>query len=431
MLRWTAMDAAPTSRARLLVVLTSLALLLLLLSPAVAAASIKDRIAAALAAQGMGGSGTSVAVYDLTAKRSVYQLRPDVLRLPASNEKLVTSAAALAAWTAAFRFTTQLFIDAPGPDEDGVVHGDLYLRGLGDPTLSTASFQTRHYGMSTSDLHDFVARLKALGVTRVTGRVVADDGYFDRARAVGNWRPSMTAFCGPLSALTLNEGFASDGGYVTDPSLWAASKLTRQLRAAGVRVAHAPVLGVAPITATLASTELSAPLGRILAAMNKPSDNFLAEELLKGLGAGFGGGGTTVAGAGVATRYLQSIGLTGGFRIRDGSGLSYQDKLTARAVLRILGAMAGRPDFAVFRRSLAVAGVDGTLKDRMRGTRAAGNVRAKTGTLNAASSLSGYVTTASGHLLSFSMLMNGSALPVTRAQAAQDAVAVLLARSAP
>ena len=99
--------------------------------------------------------------------------------------------------------------------------------------------------------------------------------------------------------------------------------------------------------------------------------------------------------------------MSDGFRIRDGSGLSYQDKLTAHAVLKILGAMARRPDFPVFRRSLAIAGVDGTLKDRMRGTAAAGNVRAKTGTLNAASSLSGYVTTANGHTLSFSMLMNG------------------------
>jgi len=165
--------------------------------------------------------------------------------------------------------------------------------------------------------------------------------------------------------------------------------------------------------------------------MNKPSDNYLAEQLLKGLGAGFGDGGTTVAGADVAKRYLQGIGLTGGFRIRDGSGLSYRDKLTARAVLRILGAMAKRPDFPVFWRSLAVAGVDGTLRHRMRGTSAAGNVHAKTGTLNAASSLSGYVTTASRHTLSFSILMNGRGVPVTRAHAAQDAIAVILARSRP
>jgi D-alanyl-D-alanine carboxypeptidase/D-alanyl-D-alanine-endopeptidase (penicillin-binding protein 4) len=431
LLRLTAMRRAHTGRARPLVVLTSLALLVLLLAPGVAAAGLKDKITAALVHYGMGGSGTSVAVYDLTAKRSLYQLRQDALRLPASNEKLVTSATALARWTAAFRFTTQLFIDAPGPDAAGVVAGDVYLRGLGDPTLSTASFQASHYRMETGDIHDFVTGLHDLGVTRITGRVVADDGYFDAARSVATWRPSMTAYCGPLSALTLNESFASGGGYAADPALAAAGALTKRLRAAGIRVAHASIRGVAPITATLAYTERSAQLSRVLAAMNKPSDNFLAEELLKGLGAGLGAGGTTAAGADVAEQFLRDIGVSDGFRLRDGSGLSYQDKLTAHTVLKILGAMARRPDFAVFRRSLAIAGVDGTLKDRMRGTAAAGNVRAKTGTLNAASSLSGYVTTASGHTLSFSMLMNGDPVPPAQAHAAQDAVAVLLARATP
>jgi D-alanyl-D-alanine carboxypeptidase/D-alanyl-D-alanine-endopeptidase (penicillin-binding protein 4) len=425
------MDVARTHRARPLVVLTSLALLLLLVAPTVATAGLKSRISATLSHYGMGGSGTSVSVYDLTTGRSVYQLRQDEPRLPASNEKLVTSAAALAGWTATFRFSTQLFIDAPGPDASGVVDGDVYLRGLGDPTLSTASFQSHHYGMETGDIHDLVVGLQDLGVTRITGRIVADDGYFDAARSVANWRPSMTAYCGPLSALTLNESFSGHGGYVADPALAAASALTKQLRAAGIRLAHAPLRGMTPITATLACTELSAPLGRVLAATNKPSDNFLAEELLKGLGAGLGGAGTTEAGAEVAEDFLRSIGASDGFRVRDGSGLSYQDRLTTHTVLKILGAMAKRPDFPVFRRSLAIAGVDGTLKDRMRGTAAAGNVRAKTGTLNAASSLSGYVTTANGHALAFSLLMNGRPVPSVRAHAAQDAVAVLLARSTP
>ncbi len=417
--------------ARLLVLLTSLTLALLLLAPAGAAASVETRIGAALARHGMDGSGTSVSVYDLTAKRSLCALRPDVLRLPASNEKLVTSAAALAGWSAAYRFSTQLFLDAPGADEGGRVVGNAYLRGLGDPSLSTASFQTGYFGMRTSDLHDLVTRLKTMGVTRITGRVVADDGYFDDSRAVSNWRPGMTAYCGPLSALTLNEGFGPGGGYVEDPSLWAASKLTRLLRSEGIRVAHSAALGVVPVTATLAGTEESARLGRLLAAMNKPSDNFLAEEILKGLGASFAGSGTTAAGAGVAGQYLQSIGVTTGFRIRDGSGLSYQDKLSTRTIIKVLGAMTKRADYPVYWKSLSVAGVDGTLEHRMTGTAAAGNVHAKTGTLSAASSLSGYVTSANHHALAFSILINGRGLSPARAHAAQDAVAVMLARSTP
>jgi D-alanyl-D-alanine carboxypeptidase/D-alanyl-D-alanine-endopeptidase (penicillin-binding protein 4) len=424
------MRRARNSRARLLVVLTSLAVLLLLSLPGVASAALKDKVAAALQGYGMAGSGTSVAVFDLTAKKYVYQLRPDTLRLPASNEKLVTSSTALALWSATHRFSTQVFVDA-APDAEGVVRGNVYLRGLGDPTFSTESFADRHWGMETGDVQDLVRSLRELGVKRVTGRVMADEGYFDALRRVSNWRPSMTAYCGPLSALTLNESYASSGGYVTDPALTAATAFTRRLRNAGIRVAHGAARGAAPATATLVGTELSAPLSRVLAKMNKPSDNFLAEELLKGLGAGFGTRGTTAAGAAVASDYLKDIGIDGGFRVRDGSGLSYQDRISARALLKILGEMARRDDFAVFYKSLAVAGKDGTLAHRMRGTAAAGNVHAKTGTLNDASSLSGYVTTANGHALTFSMLMNGDPVDATRAHAAQDAVAALLARSKP
>ncbi len=425
------MRTTTNARARALVIPMSLVIVLMLLAPAGAAASVKTRIASALAAQGLAGPGTSVGVYDLTEKRRLYSLRWDALRLPASNEKLVTSATALADWSATYRFGTQLFLETTGPDEDGVLAGNVYLRGLGDPSLSTSAFQTGHLGIRTSDLGDVVARLQALGMTRISGRVVADDGYFDRSRTVSSWRPSMTAFCGPLSALTLNEGFGPGGDYVKDPSLWAAAKLTKLLRSAGIRVTHSAAHGAVPASATLVHTERSARLGRLLAAMNKPSDNFFAEELLKGLGASFGRAGTTAAGAGVAVQYLKSIGITKGFRIRDGSGLSYANKLSAHAIIKILGAMTRRKDFNVFWNSLSVAGVDGTLKDRMKNTRAARNVHAKTGTLSAASSLSGYVTSANRHALTFSILMNGSGLPLARAHAAQDAIARILAGSAP
>lgn len=420
-----------TSRARLLVLLTSLALALLLLAPAIAAAGVKDQIKAALSRHSMAGSGTSVVVHDLSAKRNIIRLRPDVLRLPASNQKLVTAAAALASWTKDHRFQTQLFINEGGIDDEGVIHGDVYLRGLGDPTLSTATYQKKHLHIKTADIQDFVRKLKALGVTRITGRVRADEGYFDKKRKVDNWRSYMTLYCSPLSALTLNQSFAGEGSYATDPAINAALTLTRRLRNADIRVTGAPKHGVTPAAAILVYTERSARLPQVLARMNKPSDNFIAEILLKGLGAGFGDGGTTAAGAVVAKRFLQSADIDKGYRIRDGSGLSYQDKLTARTVVKLLVHMSKRADYKVFRNSLALAGVNGTLSKRMRGTAAAGKVYAKTGTLNNASSLSGYVTSANGHLLCFSILMNGSPIPLARAHAAQDAVAVVLARSRP
>ncbi len=417
------------TRARVLALLSGLLLVLVLAAPATAAASLQSTISSILAGHHLAGSGTGVAVYDLTGKHALYSLHWDSPLLPASNEKLVTSATALGRWTGSHRFTTQLLLGVPGPDAGGTLAGDVFLKGLGDPTLSTASFQQHHLGMTTSDLTDFVKRLKALGVKRIAGRVKADDSYFDSARTAPTWRPGMAAYCGPLSALTLNEGFGPSGGYVADPSVAAAAKLTSLLRAAGIAVTHAAGRGRAPASATLAWNESSAMLGRILAAMNKPSDNFLAEELLKGLGARFGGAGTTYAGTRVATAFLKSLGISSGFRVRDGSGLSYADQLSAHAVIKLLGAMSRRPDFATFRDSLAVAGVDGTLSGRMRGTAAQGNVHAKTGTLAAASCLSGYVTSANGHALTFAILVNGSGLSLGNAIAAQDAIAVALARS--
>ena len=294
------MTAVRTRRAGPLVLLTGLVLLLLLAVPGVASASLASRISAALDKHGMAGSGTSVAVFDLTTKEYLYELQPDVLRVPASNEKLVTSSTALASWSATHRFSTRSS-STRVPTPTASSRATSTCAASATPRFSTESFAEGHWGMETGDVQDLVRDLRALGVTRVTGSVMADEGYFDSLRKVTNWRPSVLADCGPLSALTLNESYSSAGGYVDDPALAAARTLTKRLRAAGIRVVHAPGRAVAPITATLACTERSATLGRVLAAMNKPSDNFLAEELLKGLGAGFGGAGTTAAGARVAT----------------------------------------------------------------------------------------------------------------------------------
>ena len=200
---------------------------LLLAVPGVASARLKDRISAALDPHGMGGSGTSVAVFDLTTKQYLYQLRPDVLRLPASNEKLVTSSTALAGWTATYRFSTQLFLDArprrrrrrprrrlpARPRRPHALHRVLPGESLGHGDRRPPGLRRAACGRS--------------GVTRVTGRVMADDGLLRRRRSVANWRPSVIAYCGPLSALTLNESFSSGGGYVDDPALAAASALTQ------------------------------------------------------------------------------------------------------------------------------------------------------------------------------------------------------------
>jgi D-alanyl-D-alanine carboxypeptidase/D-alanyl-D-alanine-endopeptidase (penicillin-binding protein 4) len=383
-----------------------------------------------LAGHRLTGPGTAVRVYDLTAARPIYTLNWNTLLTPASNEKLVTSAAGLVRWGAAHRFATALYLGAPGPDANGVLQGDIYLKGYGDPSLSTSWYQSYVLGLRTANLGNFVARLQALGVKTITGRVIGDESYFDRARRVPSWLPSEFVDCGPLSALSLNEGTGSNGRAVADPSLWAASELTVLLRNAGIAVHGAASTGAVPVTAALRSTTYSAPLSGIIAAMNKPSDNFFAEELVKGLGAAFQRAGSTAAGILVMTRCLLNLGIpAAGFRLYDGSGLSYADKLTANSISRLLAAMTRRPDYPAYWRSLSIAGVDGTLRLRMRHTRARGNLHAKTGTLIGVSSLSGYVTSADHHHLVLVILMNRKGLDVGNAEATQDAIAAALAQA--
>ena len=207
----------------------------------------------------------------------------------------------------------------------------------------------------------------------------------------------MTDYCGPLSALSLNESIQANGHWASNPAHYAAIQLTALLRKSGIPVSRPAGIGVAPASAKLSYVERSAPLSRILAAMNKPSDNFFAEMLTKGLGASFGGGGTTAAGVKVERAFLISLGISGTtFRLTDGSGLSYYDRLTALDITALLAAMSKRSDWPVFWNSLSVAGVDGTLADRMRGTAAQKNLHGKTGTLTVASNLSGYVTSRNG-----------------------------------
>jgi len=162
--------------------------------------------------------------------------------------------------------------------------------------------------------------------------------------------------------------------------------------------------------------------------MNKESDNFFAETLLKGLGKDFYEEGSTLAGLEASRANLAAIGLdSASYRLLDGSGLSYENQLTPRDIVRVLGAARQELDFDHFYDALAIAGVDGTLEDRMRGTAAAGNAHAKTGTLNIAICLSGFVTSANDRLVGYAILVNGSSVSWADATAAQDHIVETLA----
>jgi len=175
-------------------------------------------------------------------------------------------------------------------------------------------------------------------------------------------------------------------------------------------------------------TMKSPPLREILSALEKPSQNQIAEILFKTLGFERTGVGTADSGRAVIERQLAEWGIAPtSFAVRDGSGLSRHDYIAPDAIVRVLDVMRKSPNFAVFRDALPLAGVDGTIANRMRGTVAAGNVHAKTGFVDKARSLSGYVTTANGRVLIFSLLCNNWTTTSREVDQVADAIAVRLA----
>ena len=223
----------------------------------------------------------------------------------------MTSSTALARWGATYRFKTELFTTGTLA-ADGTYTGAIFIKGFGDPTLSTASYQGHVLHFTTSRLEHFVTALKNAGVKKIVGKVAGDDTYFDKARTVSAWNPDESDDCAPLSALCLNGDLAANGRRLSDPARTVATQLTallRQGRHPGER--RRPRCMPRRPRPSSSYTELSAPLSRILAAMNKPSDNFYAEELTKGLGAAFGGGGTTARGNKVESAFLVSLGYPG------------------------------------------------------------------------------------------------------------------------
>jgi D-alanyl-D-alanine carboxypeptidase len=396
------------------------------LRPAPAAASVSSAISSILHKHGVAGSSTGVYIWDFDAARQIFASHADNGLAPASNMKLVTMSSALSVWGPEHRFKTELY----GPDVPvygGVLYGDLYLKGFGDPSLSTLSYQREVLHLTTASFESFAQRLRTLKVHKVRGRVLGDESWFDKKRTGPSWKPGLELECGPLSALSGNEGL-EDGKRVNDPATYAAKLLTEALRAKGIKVTGKPAAGKVPTTARLLKQQFSAPLKKLVKRMGKDSDNFFAEIVLKGLGRDVHEMGSTAAGLDVSRANLAAIGLDpASYVLLDGSGLSYADRLTARGLVRILGAARQGPDYDAYYQALAIAGVDGTLGDRMRGTAAAGNAHAKTGTLNIAVCLSGYVESANDRRVGYAILVNGDSVNWGNATGAQDAIVAMLA----
>jgi D-alanyl-D-alanine carboxypeptidase/D-alanyl-D-alanine-endopeptidase (penicillin-binding protein 4) len=385
-----------------------------LAQPSVADAAIsRAQIAPVLAARlAPVARGTSAWIADVDGEEELYALNPDRRRSPASVQKLFTSATALDRFGERYRFRT-VVAASTGPNLDGILNGNLYLKGAGDP-----SFGTRALGRLASRVSD-------AGVVEASGRVFGDESYFDSRRGVPASRFRLSAWVGPLSALAFNEGtlYGYGRGFQFTPPLFVAQRLDKALARRDVEVARAPRIGLTPLEAVELASVQSAPLAALVRHMNQVSDNFYAETLLKGLGAGLGEAGSTAAGASVVRRFQREIGVS--TRVIDGSGLSRRDAASARAVGKLLLRVRERDWFRSFYRSLPLAGRTGTLHDRMRKTAARGACRAKTGTLIGVSALAGYCRARNGHRLAFALLMNG--VDLTSARTAQDRVAAALA----
>ena len=187
----------------------------------------------------------------------------------------------------------------------------------------------------------------------------------------------------------------------------------------------APTAGLTPVF-----TLWSPPLRTILPLFEKPSQNQIGEILYRTLALEKTGVGTPDSARRVVQRQLAAWGAdTAGHAVRDGSGLSRHDYVTPETIVHVLDAMRRHADFKAFYDGLPIAGVDGTIRSRMKDTPAAGNVHAKTGTVDKARSLSGYVTTADGRVLLFSFLCNNFTVPTRMVEQVQDAILVQLASS--
>lgn len=352
------------------------------------------------------GGDNSALVIDETTDRTLWSYNPAVWRLPASVEKLYTTSTALLEWGPQTTFETQVFGTGRLLD-DGTWDGTLYLRGGGDPTFGSARFDHAMYRTGAT-VQALVANLKAAGIRQVEGSIIGDESYFDSLRGgpdTGYHENIETE--GALSALAYDAGFTNlrETQLQGNPPLAATQAFAAALSAAHITVDRGTRIGLGktPADAQVLASVSSPPLSRLLALTNAPSDNFFAEMLLKGLGASFGAGGTTAAGAAVVRSFIATrFGLHP--RLNDGSGLSRYDLTNPEQIVDLLRSMQGYPNFW---NSLAVAGRSGTMKDEMRHTRAAGNCRGKTGTLHDVANLVGYCRAANGDQLVFAFLMNG------------------------
>lgn len=340
----------------------------------------------------------------------------------ASTQKLVTATAALIALGPDARLDT-VANAAAAPSAEGVIAGDLYIVGGGDPLLTTPEYANVLYRDRPPSLANnpvqLAEKIKAAGVTRIEGSIVGDGSRYDTERYNPAWpsrfRNQPGTIVGQLGALMIDDGYESFGLEAFDPGSRVASgdpaahvagELTAMLRALGVTVNGQPKSGRAPPGATLTTvaTLPSPTVEQIVGEMLVESDNDTAELLLKELGIQESGTGSYAAGAAAVTKILNEGGVAiGEGQVVDGSGLSTQNEMSCQLLMSLLT----RPDTGpMLVEHSSVAGETGTLAELFKDTPVAGRLHAKTGTLNTVTALAGRADPTRGSGLLFAYIAN-------------------------
>ncbi len=330
--------------------------------------------------------------------------------IPASNQKLLTTYAALLQFGSNATFATTVYDF--GSVADGVLDGDLYLVGGGDPFLISDDWRSQYdvrdeagdvippeYIRPWSRLEDLADDIAASGITSITGSLIGDETLFDLERQ-GPWAERLIAQnqSGPLSALTVNEGFVRWGAdnpaaslrtRADQPALNAVNVLARLLRDRGVTIRSTSVGEKPPGGNELARLE-SPPMSELILHVNSWSSNYGAEILVKQLGLAVNEEGSTAAGVAAVRAILGPVPELSlqGLVINDGSGLAETNRLTC-PFLNDLLTVAGFD--SILSRSLAIGGERGSLALKHVDTVTDGNLFAKTGTLNPTTALSGFL----------------------------------------
>ena len=369
-------------------------------------------------------------VWDLDADSCLFRHNECWRMRPASTQKVVTAIAALDLLGGNYQFKTALRYSgtivpppalsdqsdnsAPSDSSDnsplpqgevggGLLRGSLYLVGGMDPLFSDA------------DIRTFADAVKVLGIDTITGSIYEDRTFRDADKWGEGWcwdddNPNLS----PLLVGGKDE---------------AASRLLSALNAVGITVLGGIGQSAAPAATTLVATRTH-DLADVLVPMMKRSDNWYAESLFYQIAHQQGGRG---AGVKPARSYIDRLVTRAGadqklIHVADGSGLSLYNYVTPDMEVQLLRYAAKKPEIIEkLLPSLPVAGVDGTLKSRMKGTKAQGNVQAKTGTVTGVSALAGYCTAANGHRLCFSIINMG--IPKAKVgRDFQDRVCALLCR---